>query len=122
MVKGRIGQSKFKQGLKSREAKCAICLVDVEGFLIASHIKPWKDCTSSERLDLDNDLLLCPNHDWLFDKGYISFEGNGDIMINPDNYQVIKSNMNIKESVKISLNDRQKEYMAWHRGNYFKNE
>ena len=120
MVKGRIGQSKFKQGLKSMEVKCAVCPVDVEDFLIASHIKPWRDCNSNERLDLNNGLLLCPNHDWLFDRGYISFGDNGYIMISSENDRMIESNMNINSCVKINLNDRQKEYMTWHREKYFK--
>ena len=50
-------------------------------FLIASHIKPWACSESGEKLDIDNGLLLCPNHDALFDSGYISFDENGVIMI-----------------------------------------
>jgi len=41
--------------------------------LKASHIKAWKDCTSTqERLDSNNGLLLCANHDALFDQYLIS--------------------------------------------------
>ncbi len=120
LVKGRIGQSEFKQKLKSMGIKCAICSIDVEDFLIASHIKPWKDCNSNERLDINNGLLLCPNHDWLFDKGYISFEENGNIVFNLYSARMITANMGIGEYVKISLNDQQKKYMAWHREKYFK--
>ncbi|MGQ7096730.1 HNH endonuclease, partial [Escherichia coli] len=28
--------------------------------LVASHIKPWKDCNDKERIDFYNGLLLCP--------------------------------------------------------------
>jgi predicted restriction endonuclease len=44
-----------------------------EHFLIASHVKPWSESNHQERLDVNNGLLHCPNHDDLFDKGYISF-------------------------------------------------
>ena len=71
IIKSRIGHSLFKQGLKERQLKCAMCSITTESFLIASHIKPWKDCNDKERLDLENGLLLCAKYDWLFDKGYI---------------------------------------------------
>ena len=29
-------------------------------MLVAGHIKPWKDSTSAERLDLRNGLAACP--------------------------------------------------------------
>ena len=40
-------------------------------ILIASHIKPWRVSNNNERLDVYNGLLLLPNLDKLFDKGYI---------------------------------------------------
>ena len=36
-------------------------------MLLAGHIKPWKDSTSSERLDLTNGLAACPSHDVAFE-------------------------------------------------------
>jgi len=34
----------------------------VSRLLVASHIKPWADCTTdAERLDVFNGLLLAPN-------------------------------------------------------------
>lgn len=52
------------------------CGVSDEHFLIDSHIKPWSQSNNQEWLDVNNGLLLCPNHDALFDKGiiYISFQ------------------------------------------------
>ncbi|RBN37554.1 hypothetical protein DMN50_29890, partial [Priestia megaterium] len=63
VIKARIGQSAFKQGLLKKEKKCKLCSVMDDRLLVASHIKPWKDCNDKERLDLNNGLLLCPNHD-----------------------------------------------------------
>lgn len=36
-----------------------------------------------ERLNGNNGLLLSPHVDHLFDRGYISFEDNGDVLLSP---------------------------------------
>ncbi|RDV31629.1 hypothetical protein [Lysinibacillus capsici] len=36
-----------------------------------------------ERFDLDNDFLICSNHDALFDKGFITFNETGYFSIIP---------------------------------------
>jgi hypothetical protein len=40
-------------------------------------IRCWRDANNDERLDGENGLLLMPNADHLFDRGFISFEDNG---------------------------------------------
>ena len=59
---------------------CALCKVSDKSLLIASHIKPWKNNEADEKTDIDNGFIFCPNHDRLFDKGFISFDGSGQIM------------------------------------------
>ncbi len=81
VIKSRIGQSVFKKALLIREKKCGLCGITDERFLVASHIKPWSESNNQERLDVNNGFLLCPNHDALFDKGYISFNNDGRILI-----------------------------------------
>ncbi|WP_367267497.1 HNH endonuclease [Mesorhizobium sp.] len=52
--------------------------------MIASHIKPWRLCVSAqERLDGMNGLLLTPDADHLFDRGFISFEDGGEVLVSP---------------------------------------
>lgn len=61
---------------------CPICHIKVPQLLIASHIKPFRDCAHIyETATHDNGLLLCRNHDFLFDQGYISFNDDGTIII-----------------------------------------
>jgi hypothetical protein len=36
-----------------------------------------------ERLDGDNGLLFTPNADHLFDRGFIGFDNNGDVLVSP---------------------------------------
>lgn len=44
-------------------------------MLLAGHIKPWKDSSSAERLDLRNGLAACPAHDVAFDTGLLTVNG-----------------------------------------------
>jgi predicted restriction endonuclease len=89
-------------------------------LLVASHIKTWSQSNHKERLDVNNGLLLCPNHDALFDKGYISFDDDGYILISDSLGEATKVFLNINVTMKIALNEGQQEYMKWHRENVFK--
>lgn len=80
-------------------------------FLIASHIKPWKDSSNNERLDENNGFLLCPHHDSVFDKGLISFSDDGKILIWKSIDARTRRLLNIDEGIAINLNDKQKEYI-----------
>ena len=61
---------------------CAVTGVAVPEVLRASHCKPWAECESdSERLDVYNGLLLSANLDALFDRGLITFDDAGGIVI-----------------------------------------
>ncbi|AVR01049.1 hypothetical protein OBCHQ24_03295 [Oceanobacillus iheyensis] len=114
VIKSRIGQSTFKKALLNIEKKCKLCGVSDERFLVASHIKPWSQSNNQERLDVNNGLLLCPNHDSLFDKGYISFDEDGTILISDILDEATKIFMNLNRSMKIVLIEGQLTYMKWH--------
>jgi putative restriction endonuclease len=43
-------------------------------MLLAGHIKPWRDSSHRERLDLSNGLAGCPSHDVAFDTGLLTVE------------------------------------------------
>lgn len=120
IIKSRVGQSLFKKALVSLEKKCRLCGVTDERFLVASHIKPWSQSNNQERLDVNNGLLLCPNHDALFDKGYMSFDYDGTILISNSLDDGTRVFLNINETMKISMNESQQQYMKWHRENLFK--
>ncbi|MGL5541716.1 MAG: HNH endonuclease, partial [Erysipelotrichaceae bacterium] len=61
---------------------CAICGINLAQMLIASHIKPFRDCGHLfEAIDNNNGLLLCRNHDYLFDQGYITFDEQGVLIL-----------------------------------------
>ncbi len=119
IVKTRIGQSKFKQKLLSQSKQCALCGVNDERFLIASHIKPWSESTNEERLDVNNGLLLCPNHDSLFDKGYISFDEKGKLLLSDKLNETVRIFMNINAQLSLSHYKNKKRYLQWHLENKF---
>ena len=61
---------------------CPLCAINIPHMLIASHIKPFRDCAHIyEAIDHNNGLLLCRNHDYLFDQGYFTFDENGYILL-----------------------------------------
>lgn len=121
IVKQRVNQSVFKKRLIKRyKSKCCLCGVSGNDMLIASHIKPWCDADMDERVDVNNGLLLCPNHDWLFDKGFISFADDGTIMISSELSYNNKEFMNVNDKKVIEMSDPIKEYMKYHRINLYR--
>jgi predicted restriction endonuclease len=117
LIKARIGQGKFKKLLIKRECKCALCGVTDPRVLIASHIKPWSVSTNEERLDVNNGLLLCPNHDALFDKHLISFDKQGKIVISQTLDETVKKFLNVNDGMRVGLNEKQLGYMKDHHQN-----
>lgn len=84
VIQARRGQGKFRANVETIEHSCRLTGVTNSALLIASHIKPWRLCTSAqERLDGMNGLLLTPDADHLFDRGFISFEDGGEVLISP---------------------------------------
>jgi predicted restriction endonuclease len=64
------------------ESVCRITGIEKPNLLIAGHIKPWRTCDSAaERLDGFNGLMLAPHADFLFDRGLISFEDDGRLLL-----------------------------------------
>jgi putative restriction endonuclease len=84
----RIGQHRFAtQVLANYAHSCGFCgmhpgpELERHGLLVASHIKPWRDSTSTERLDPTNGIAACPTHDAAFDGGLLWI--NGGYRIHP---------------------------------------
>ena len=63
-----------------QEPICRVTGLARQEFLIASTIKPGRDCSNSERLSGANGLLLSPHLDKLFDGHWISFDSSGELI------------------------------------------
>lgn len=83
LVQARIGQGPFRIALLKYWGTCAVSGVSEPAVLRASHVKPWRDASNTERLDPANGLLLAAHLDALFDVGLITFEVDGKIRISP---------------------------------------
>lgn len=118
LIKSRIGQGVFRERVLLYWTCCAVTGFRDTGLLVASHIKPWKKSTNSERLDPWNGLLLSPNLDKAFDKGFITFEMDGLIRISPLLTEAAK--LGIEPSMRIELEPRHEKYMAHHREEEFR--
>ena len=119
----RRGQGLFKRNVASIERRCRITGVERIEHLVASHVKPWRDCeTNSERLDGENGLLLTPSIDHLFDRGFISFENGGRLLISDVAHKdsLKKMGVPVEEVRNVgAFSNGQKEYLAFHRENIF---
>ncbi|ARU06019.1 HNH endonuclease [Comamonas serinivorans] len=120
LIQARIGQGIFREKVLRHWTCCAVTGYRDTSLLVASHIKPWKKATSEERIDPWNGLLLSPNLDKAFDKGFITFDPNGIIRLSPLFTEAAK--LGITHSMKIALQPQHERYMAYHREEEFKSD
>lgn len=74
LVKTRIGQSFFRSSvLSAYNHTCAITGLNINEFLVASHIKPWAR-DEGNRLNPHNGICLNSIHDKAFDSGLITID------------------------------------------------
>ena len=118
LIKVRVNQKVFRDELLRRYKQCCLCGVQDKHLLVASHIKPWSVCEKTEKLDVDNGFLMCPDHDLLFDKGYISFTDNGEILISDSLLEHDRVFMNVNKDMRIDLTEGNKKYLKLHRSLY----
>ena len=117
--KARIGQGKYRKALISLWKKCSVTQFHKTELLIASHILPWHKSTNIQRLDKFNGLLLLPNYDKLFDKGLISFEDNGKIIVSYKILETEQSILGINKNDKLfNVNKENIKYLKQHREIY----
>lgn len=134
VVLARRGQGRFRLNVEALEPACRVTGVTDPSLLIASHIKPWRLCSNAnERLDGMNGLMLTPDVDLLFDRGFISFEDDGGVRVS--------SRVKVDDLGRLGLNHiawnstgfaeasaiwnavefrpKQREYLGFHRSEVF---
>lgn len=118
-VEIRIGQSEYRDYLIEKfGGKCLMCSVRTKDVLIASHIKEFSQCMGEEQYDINNGLLLCANHDKLFDRHLISFDIHGHILISDSLTNDDINNLNIDKGFCIDTSLYDQKYMNHHRNKY----
>lgn len=120
LTKSRRGQGIFKANVRLVENHCRVTGVTNIKHLRASHIKPWAKSNNQEKLDGANGLLLSPHVDHLFDRGFISFENQGGILVSN------RLNTNVLDQWGIAIpgnvgdfQETQRNYLDYHRREVF---
>lgn len=115
LILARVGQGTFRRKLIKHWGACSATGCTQIDVLKASHIKPWRESSTTEKLDLYNGLLLTPSLDALFDKGYVSFDDEGGILISPYLSETDRQILNCSEDLRVDLAPAHLKYLAWHR-------
>ena len=110
--------------LRLYNSRCCVCGLDVEEFLVTSHIIPVK-IDRSIASDRRNCLLLCVLHDFAFEKGYIALDDSRSVIVNPSllpslSHPVLKQLIKEKAGMRIRRPNQGKftplsEYLERHR-------
>lgn len=122
IITSRLGQGRFKKNVQKYEKMCRITKVEKSDHLIASHIKPWRVSNNEERLDGENGLLLTPTIDHLFDRGFISFEDSGRLIVSPVAHRQSLEKMGIDTKEKVNVgrfSSGQRGHLDYHRDSVF---
>ncbi len=116
IVKSRIGQGVFRDGLLRLWGGCAVTGYTRPVMLLASHIKPWRISTNRERLDPHNGLLLQPTIDRLFDQGLVSFDRRGRLLRAASLTNDELDQLGIRPDARLrKLEDETRRYLQYHR-------
>lgn len=122
LVDARLGQGRFRREvLAAWDDRCAVTGVETVEAIRASHIKPWRDCTDAERLDVNNGLPLVASLDALFDVGLISFADDRSMLVSEalperDADRLIGR----RRLLRLEPSDAQRAYLAFHREEVFR--
>ena len=87
------------------------------------HIKPYLYCDEDECMDGNNGIILMHEFHVMFDKGLITFDNDGTLIISPfisreDKEKIQRYNTD-KSNIEVHNNERKHKYLEWHRQNVF---
>lgn len=121
LLRSRRGQGVFKRNVMLHESCCRVTNIADIRHLRASHIKPWSVSDDREKLNGSNGLLLSPHVDHLFDRGWISFGEDEDILVSKKLTPGLTSAWGIDLDHKVGkFTDSQSEFLEFHRAEIFR--
>jgi putative restriction endonuclease len=124
LILARYGQGKFRSQVMARYSSCVLTGVSSPSLLVASHIKPWRACSSSgERLDGENGLLMAPHVDRLFDQGLLTFDDQGAAQISVELAAEELDKLGLSQACSkhaMHFSDATRMYLDFHRRNVFR--
>lgn len=120
IIQSRIGQGLFRNQLIEYWNGCSVSGCALLPVLVASHIKPWYVSDNIQRLDPFNGLLLQPNIDKLFDRGYITFDLHGNVLCSSFLDKNDRKLLGINKNMRLrKIDDMHKQYLVYHQNNCF---
>jgi len=120
IVVSRLGQGNFRRNVIRLWGSCSITGLQNVSLLRASHIKPWKDSDNNERLTPYNGLLLTPDYDFLFDRGYITFKDNGNVLVSQRLSTFACRVFDVRDDLQLrKVFPENKDYLEFHRDKVF---
>lgn len=124
LVLARIGQGQFRKDLLTNfKGICPLTGIKHTSLLVASHIKPWRECNNTERLDAINGLLLSCLMDKLFDRYFITFDPETLRLISCDDpliYKIIADHQLIDFIIKTPYKKNNLEKFKLYMNEHFK--
>lgn len=121
IVVSRLGQGNFRRNVIRLWGSCSVTGLQNVSLLRASHIKPWKNSNNNERLTPYNGLLLIPDYDFLFDRGYISFKDNGSVLVSQRLSPFARKVFDVQDELQLrKVFPENKDYLEFHRSDVFK--
>lgn len=120
IVVSRLGQGSFRRNVIRLWGSCSVTGLQNVSLLRASHIKPWKESDNNERLTPYNGLLLIPNYDFLFDRGYVSFKNDGNVLISQRLTPFACKVFDVHDNMRLRrVFSKNREYLDFHRSVVF---
>lgn len=129
LAKFRVNQSFFRRAvLSAYESSCCITGISDSRLLIASHIKPWAQCSEgNEKTTPENGLCLNTLHDKAFDRGLITVDSTYQIVLSPSLKSVLTEKAYAEyfgryDGVKIRLpvhHRPSKDFLEYHNNHVF---
>nr|WP_245008582.1 HNH endonuclease [Paracoccus marcusii] len=108
LVVQRIGQDIFRTSLMDYwQGRCPLTGITDRPLLRASHIVPWKDCTTNaERLNVHNGLLLSALWDAAFDRGLVTFDEEGQPEFSPALSEAARNELHWRTPLRLTYDHR----------------
>lgn len=123
LLQARVGQGEYREKLLLECPFCPFTQVNDERLLNASHIKPWSKADDKEKVDPKNGFMFTPTYDRLFDRGFITFENNKELVVSPWLSPMNQKRLSIYTGKKIELlplDEARMHYLEYHREHIFK--
>ncbi len=120
LIDARLGQGRYRSQLDNRwDGACSVTGCSVREALRASHMKAWSISTDRERLDPANGLLLVATLDCLFDRGLISFQDDGRMIVSKRLTRADRKALGLPGSLSRPPEQDELPYLRHHRERFF---